>query len=105
MRALGSRVGGVHPKTVRRYVAKREAGVPVDEPVPKLIDPFLPKIEEPVEHSEGAIRADVVHERLAAMGFTGDERTTHRAVAQVKAAYADGRCMGARRTRPAEPGR
>lgn len=95
----------MHPKTVRRYVAKREAGVPVDEPVPKLIDPFLPKIEELVEHSEGAIRADVVHERLAAMGFTGDERTTHRAVAQVKAAYADGRCMGARRTRPAEPGR
>ena len=108
MRALGSRVGGVHHlKTVRRYVTKREAGVPVDEPVqrPKLIDPLLPKIEEPVEHSEGAIRADVVHERPAAMGFTGDERTTRRAVAQVKATYADGRCMGARRTRPAEPGR
>ena len=71
---------------MRRYVAKRDAGRPVDEPVqrPKLIDPFLPKIEELVETSEGAVRADVVHERLVAMGFTGDERTTRRAVAAVK---------------------
>ncbi len=30
------------------------------------------------------VRADVVHERLIAMGFTGDERTTRRAVALVK---------------------
>jgi len=85
-------LAGVDPKTVRRYVAKRDAGRPVDEPVqrPKLIDPFLPKIEELVETSEGVVRADVVHERLLAMGFTGDERTTRRAVARAKAAYADG---------------
>ena len=33
-------LAGVDPKTVRHYVAKREAGVPVDEPVrrPKLIE-------------------------------------------------------------------
>ena len=76
-------LAGVDPKTVRRYVAKRDAGEPVDEPVrrPKLIDPFLAKIEELVETSEGEVRADVVHERLVAMGFTGDERTTRRAVA------------------------
>jgi transposase len=98
-------VAGVDPKTVRRYVAKREAGKPVDERVerPKLIDPFLPKIEELVETSEGAVRSDVVHERLVAMGLTGDERTTRRAVASVKAAYADGH---RRRYRPwiTEPG-
>lgn len=98
-------LAGVDPKTVRRYVAKRDAGQPVDEPVarPKLIDPFLPKIEELVETSVGAVRADVVHERLVAMGFTGDERTTRRAVASVKAAYADGH---RRRYRPwiTEPG-
>jgi hypothetical protein len=37
-------LAGVDPKTVRRYVAKREAGEPVDRPVQraKLIDPFLP---------------------------------------------------------------
>lgn len=98
-------LAGVDPKTVRRYVAKRDAGRPVDEPVqrPRLIDSFLPKIEELVETSEGVVRADVVHERLVAMGFTGDERTTRRAVAAVKAAYADGH---RRRYRPwiTEPG-
>ena len=85
-------LAGVDPKTVRHYLAKREAGVPVDEPVrrPKLIDPFVAKIEEAVETSEGVIRADVLHERLTAMGFTGDERTTRRAVATAKAAYAAG---------------
>jgi transposase len=85
-------LAGVDPKTVRRYVAARDAGRPVDEPVqrPKLIDSFLPKVEELVEQSQGAVRADVVHERLQALGFGGDERTTRRAVAQVKAAYRDG---------------
>ncbi len=36
------------------------------------------------------IRADVVHDRLVAMGFAGDERTTRRAVAEAKDAYAAG---------------
>ena len=85
-------LAGVDPKTVRHYVAKREAGVSVDEPVKraKLIDPFVPKVEEAVDTSEGVIRADVLHERLVAMGFPGDERTTRRAVAVAKAAYRDG---------------
>jgi transposase len=85
-------LAGVDPKTVRRYVAKREAGEPVDDPVRrvKIIDAFVPKIEEMVAASEGAVRADVAHERLVAMGFTGDERTTRRAVAVAKAAYRDG---------------
>jgi transposase len=98
-------LAGVDPKTVRRYIAKRDAGRPVDEPVqrPRLIDPFLPKIEELVEASEGAVRADVVHERLVVLGFSGDERTTRRAVATVKQSYRDGH---RRRYRPwiAEPG-
>ena len=49
-----------------------------------------PKIEEWVEHSHGKIRADVAHDKLVAMGFTGSERTTRRAVAEVKAAYRAG---------------
>jgi transposase len=91
-------LAGVDPKTVRRYVVKREAGVPVDAPVarPKIIDPFVGKVEELVESSEGEIRADVVHERLVAMGFAGDERTTRRAVAAAKAAYRDGHRRGYR---------
>lgn len=85
-------LAGVDPKTVRHYVAQRKAGVSVDEPVkrPKLIDPFVAKIEEAVGTSEGAIRADVLHERLVAMGFAGDERTTRRAVAVAKSAYREG---------------
>jgi len=85
-------LAGVDPKTVRRYVAARDAGKPVDAPVQraKLIDPFMGKVEELVEVSGGKVRADVIHERLELMGFTGDERTTRRAVAVVKATWRDG---------------
>ena len=36
------------PKTVRRYARARDLGRPVTEPVPrpKLIDPYLGKVEE-----------------------------------------------------------
>lgn len=33
-----------------------------------------------MERSRARIRADVVHDRLRAMGFAGNERTTRRAV-------------------------
>jgi len=52
-----------------------------------LVDEFLPKIEEWVEQSKGKIRADVAHDKLEAMGFTGSERSSRRAVAQVKKQY------------------
>lgn len=83
----------VDPKTVRRYAQARDLGRPVTAAVyrPKLIDPFLDKIEEWVERSAGKIRADKVHERLVAMGFTGTERTTRRAVAAAKARWRAGR--------------
>jgi hypothetical protein len=58
---------------------------------PKLIDPRLPKIEEWVVRSNGKIRADVVADKLAALGFDGSERTVRRAVAAVKANYRAGR--------------
>ena len=56
-----------------------------------LVDPFLDKLEEWVERSRGKVRADVAHEKLIALGYTGSERTTRRAVAEVKAAYRAGR--------------
>ena len=87
-----AQIVGVDPKTVRRYVAARDAGRPVDAPVArgKLIDPFMGKVEELVDTSQGKVRADVVHERLELMGFTGNERTTRRAVAIVKEAWRAG---------------
>ena len=85
-------LAGVDPKTVRRYAAARDAGRPVTGPGrrPRMIDAYLPKIEEWVERSQGTVRADIVHARLVAVGFPGTERTTRRAVAQVKAAWRAG---------------
>jgi transposase len=96
---------GCDAKTVARYVAIREAG---GDPLaktgrPRLIDGFMPKIEEMVDRSKGKIRADVAHRKLAAMGYRGSERSTRRAVADVKEAWRAGR---RRRYRPwiPEPG-
>lgn len=89
-----AKLAGCDPKTVQRYVDRRDAGASPFEPArrPRLIDPFLEKIEELVERSNGRIRADVVHDaHIVPMGFAGDERTTRRAVAAAKAAWAEGR--------------
>jgi hypothetical protein len=55
------------------------------------VDPYLEKLEEWVERSRGKVRADVAHEKLIALGYNGSERTTRRAVAEVKGAYRAGR--------------
>ena len=86
-------LAGCDPKTVRRYVGLRDAGRDPAAPVQRerVVSEHLEKIEELVERSHGMIRADVVHTRLLARGFTGSERTTRRAVAEVRAAYKAGR--------------
>ena len=87
-------------KTVARYVEARDragGGVRPGRRVRPLVDPFADKIAEWVERSRGRIRADKAHERLLAMGYQGSERTTRRAVAEVKRAWRQG---DARRTRP-----
>jgi transposase len=92
-------------KTVARYVAVREAGGDPLAPVarPRLIGPFLPKIEELAGRSKGKIRADVAHRKITAMGYRGSERPARRAVAEVTLAWRAGR---RRRYRPwvPEPG-
>jgi hypothetical protein len=67
---------GCDPKTVAAYVARRDAGVAPFSRLRRrrLVDPFLAKVEELVDHSQAKIRADVVHQRLVAMGFGGVER-------------------------------
>lgn len=85
-------LAGCDAKTVARYVAVRDAG---RDPTarhrrPMKVDGHRDKIEELVERSAGRIRADVVHERLLALGFDGTERTTRRAVRAAKVAYRAG---------------
>ena len=92
LRAAAELAGCSH-HTVARMVAEREAAgrQPPRSTRPGLMDEFLPKVEEWVDRSKGKIRADAAHEKLLAMGFTGSERTSRRAVAQVKASYRVGR--------------
>ena len=98
-------VAGCSHHTVARMVAERDAGGdgPPRTCRPRLVDEFLPKIEEWVEQSKGKIRADVAHEKLVAMDFTGSERSSRRAVAAIKQQY---RLGNARVHRPwvTEPG-
>ena len=87
-------LAGCSHHTVARYVAERERGRAVPGGPARragVIDEFLPKLEELVERSKGKIRADVAHEKVTAMGYAGSERTTRRAVAALKAAWAAGR--------------
>ena len=93
LRDAGELAGCSH-HTVARYVRAREEGRLVPGAAsrrPGVIDGFLPKLEELVERSKGKIRADVAHEKITAMGFTGSERTTRRAVARLKKAWHSGR--------------
>ncbi len=92
LRDAGELVGCSH-HTVKHYVERRAAGGVLDRAAarPQLIDEYLPKVEEWVERSQGKVRADVAHEKLVALGYTGSERTTRRAVATVKQAYRAGR--------------
>lgn len=88
-----ARLTGVSDKTVARYVVKRDEGAgPADrERRATVIDPYLAKIEDLVERSEGLIRADVVHDHhIVPMGYRGSRRTTRRAVAEAKARYRAG---------------
>jgi transposase len=86
-------LAGCDHHTVARYVKMRAAGRQPEtrRHRERAIDAYLPKIEELVHRSQGRIRADVVHERIVAMGFTGGERTTRRTVAEAKVQYRRGR--------------
>ncbi len=99
-------LAGCSHHTVARYVAGREQGRPEPGAAARpasVIGPFLEKLAELVERSQGKVRADVAHEKITAMGYVGSERTTRRAVAALKRAYAAGR-RRVHRPWVAEPG-
>jgi transposase len=105
LRAAADLAGCDH-KTVARYVRLRDAGQGPDERQrrPRVIDPFLDKIVELVERSGGRIRASEVHRRITTMGFTGVERTTRQAVAEVKREFRAGQRRRVFRPWTPEPG-
>ena len=86
-------LAGCSHHTVKRYVeARAKAGPPVPPAKrEQLIDPFLDKVEEWVDRSKGKVRADRVHAKLVWLGYSGSERSTRRAVAELKTAWAAGR--------------
>ena len=86
-------LAGSSHHTVAAHVAARDAGRGwgVGATRPQLIDEYLAKIEEWVEHSAGKVRADKAHEKLLTLGYAGSERTTRRAVAAVRKDYRLGR--------------
>ncbi len=86
-------LAGCSHHTVAAHVAARDAGGLSDRAAarPRLVDEYLPKVEEWVEQSVGKIRGDKAHDKLLALGYVGSERTTRRAVAVVKKDYRAGR--------------
>lgn len=86
-------LAGCDHHTVARYVKLRNEGRSPEERRHRArpIDEFMDKIEELVARSGGRVRADVVHRRITAMGFTGGERTTRRAVATMKQSWQAGK--------------
>lgn len=91
LRDAGELAGCSH-HTVKHYVERRGAAGVVVQGAKRamLIDEYVLKVEEWVERSKGKVRADVAHEKLVALGYTGSERTTRRAVAKLKVSYRAG---------------
>jgi len=84
-------LAGCSHNTVAHWVARRDEGtLELAGQRDQLIGPFLPKLEEWVDASKAKVRADVVHDKLGALGYTGSERTTRRAVAVAKAEWRKG---------------
>jgi len=102
-RDAGELTGCSH-HTVARYVRARDAGQLQTAPLQRqqVLDPFRNYIEGWVDDSLGRVRADVVQDKLEALGlgYAGPERTIRRAVAAAKAAYRAGQ---RRRFRPRRP--
>lgn len=87
-------LAGCSHHTVAAYVAKRDEGRLLGEGPERrerIIDPWMAKIEEWVERSQGKVRADVCHDKLTALGYSGSDRTVRRAVAEAKRSFRAGR--------------
>lgn len=87
-----ARVHNCSPNTVKALVVARNNGTLAKrgqrQKGSSIFDAdHLHLIKELVEVSEGAVRANVVHKRLTAIGYKGSERSTRRAVHKEKSRY------------------
>jgi len=90
-----SELAGCSHHTAEHWVTMRDKGLLPDGVTPpqraKLIDGFMPKIEEWVERSNGKVRGDVVFDKLVGLGYLGSARTARRGLASVKLNWRAGR--------------
>jgi hypothetical protein len=75
---------GCSHHTVKKAVEDRNVGLPPAIRRARMIDDWCDLLETWVADSKGKIRGDKAHERLIALGFTGTDRTTRRALAEIK---------------------
>jgi hypothetical protein len=78
---------GCSHHTVKKAVEDRDAGLPPAVRRARMIDDHRAILEGWVADSRGKIRGDKAHERLAPLGYTGTERTTRRALAEIKSQW------------------
>lgn len=75
---------GCSHHTVQKAVEDRDRGLPPAVRRAQMIDDWRDVLEGWVADSRGKIRADKAHQRLQGLGYAGSERTTRRAVAEMK---------------------
>ncbi len=71
---------GCSPNTVKKFVQARSAGQLIRqgkyERRPKATDKYVAVIEEAVDRSKARVRANQIHLRLVALGYSGSMRST-----------------------------
>ena len=78
---------GCSHHTVKKAVEDRDAGLPPVSHRARMIDDWRGVLEGWVTDSKGKIRGDKAHQRLLALGYTGTDRTTRRALADIKSQW------------------
>ena len=72
---------------MKKAVEDRDAGVPPATRWARMVDDWRDVLEGWVTDSKGKIRGDKAHERLRSLGYTGTDRTTRRALAEIKSQW------------------
>jgi hypothetical protein len=78
---------GCSHHTVKKAVEDRDAGLPPATRRARMIDDWRDVLEGWVTDSKGKIRGDKAYDKLVALGYTGTDRTTGRALAEIKSQW------------------